>query len=62
MKLTATRHTPATGIVIGQHPDGWRHYDTGTRGQTRDVGPVYASKAEALADHEAYMKRGGWII
>ena len=60
MKQTVTRHTPATGIVIGQHPNGWRHYDT-EGGSARDVGPIYASKAEALADHEAYMKRGGWI-
>lgn len=60
MTRIETRHTRETGIIIGRHPDGWRHYDI-SDGAPRDVGPVYASKAEAMGDHESYMRRGGWL-
>lgn len=61
MKLSNTRHTAATGIVLAHIlPEHWQHVDT-NNGRRAQVGPVYKTKDEALADHENYMRRAGWI-
>jgi hypothetical protein len=68
--LTKTRHTAATGIYIGQIAPGlWQHVqddrheadDARSIPRVAQVGPHYKTKAEALADHEAYMVRAGWL-
>lgn len=55
-----TRFTKETGIEI-KHlgTKHWQHVDNND-GLARQVGPVYATQAEALADHENYLVRGGW--
>lgn len=61
MKLTNTRHTAATGIVLAHIlPEHWQHVDTND-GNKAQVGPIYKTKIEALADHEDYMQRAGWL-
>lgn len=61
MIMTNTRHTAATGIVLAHIlPEHWQHLDTND-GRRAQVGPVYKTKAEALADHEDYMVRAGWL-
>ena len=37
----------------------WQYVDADGRGQ---VGPIYATKLEALADLERYIVAGGWVI
>lgn len=57
-----TRYTDRTGVKIAHIARGlWQHIDTND-GATRQVGPHYKTKMEALSDHESYMRRGGWII
>lgn len=41
-------------------PTHWQYVDVTDRQRKRQVGPIYATKLEALADLEAYAKRGGW--
>jgi hypothetical protein len=56
-----TRHTEDTGIIIAMMAPGvWQHVDTNDN-RVGQVGPQYRTKAEALTDHESYMRRGGWI-
>jgi hypothetical protein len=58
---THTRHTAATGITICcMAPGHYQHLDTNAT-PYRPVGPTYLTKGEALADHEAYMVRAGWL-
>lgn len=63
-KLTKTRHTAETRVHIGHNAAGgfWQHCHI-EEGRTypSPVGPQYATKAEIHADHEAYLRRGGWI-
>ncbi len=59
-----TRYTRETGVVYVMQAKGvWRHVDTnGANGADalNTVGPMYATKAELLADHERYM-RACWL-
>lgn len=60
MKITETRHTAATGVKLAHvGPSHWQHVDTND-GRCAPVGPIYSSKAEALADHDAYIRRA-WL-
>jgi hypothetical protein len=65
MKVTRTQHTDATGIYLAHDSHGWTHCQLTERdGRTptiHRVGPHYASKAAAYADHEAYLRRAGWM-
>lgn len=57
-----TRHTESTGVKIAHIAPGlWQHIDA-NNGVAQQVGPHYKTKAEALADHESYLHRAGWII
>lgn len=59
--MAKTRFTDATGVEIHRTHEGrWRHVDTND-GRRADVGPDYHTKAELLADHEAYLRRAGWL-
>ena len=52
-----TRYTKETGIEIMKIADNhWQHIDTNC-GCHSQVGPIYKTKAEILADHELYLKR-----
>lgn len=54
---TPTRITPLSlARFDARH---WQYVDT-TDGRNAQVGPIYRSKAEALADLEGYAARGGW--
>lgn len=56
-----TRFTGQTGIEIKCVAGiGWAHYDLND-GRAARVGPWYKTKAELLADHEAYLRRAGWL-
>lgn len=56
-----TRFTAQTGVEIRQvTPGQWQHVDTND-GRGAQVGPAYRTKDEALADHEGYLHRGGWL-
>lgn len=58
----STRHTESTGVVIAMMAPGvWQHVDTNDN-RVGQVGPQYKTKAEALADHESYIRRAGWLI
>lgn len=59
MHVIKTRHTDTTGVGYFRRPGGWQHVDTND-GFQRPVGDTYATKAELLADHEAYLVRAGW--
>lgn len=41
-------------------PGHWQYVDT-TDSRNAQVGPIYRSKAEALADLYSYAVRGGWV-
>ena len=57
----STRFTEKTGITIRKiGPWHWQHLDWND-GEPRQVGPIYQTKAEALADHESYLIRAGWM-
>lgn len=66
-----TRHTDESGIVVHnvkaynvtlkKDVNVWGHFDTND-GRLTHVGPWYKSKAELLADHENYLRGGGWIV
>ena len=57
-----TRYTRQTGICIKHYgPGHWQHVDTND-GHPRQVGPIYKTKAELLADHENYLIRSGWML
>lgn len=59
--LQTTRFSAETGIRYRHCVGGqWQHIDTNDGGDAQ-VGPHYASKAELLADHEAYLYRAGWL-
>jgi hypothetical protein len=61
MTTHATRFTPSTGIAFRHYgPSHWQHIDTND-GRDAQVGPLYKTKDELLADHEAYLHRAGWI-
>ena len=50
-----TRHTAETGIEYRKFgKNHFQHVDTND-GRNTQVGPVYHSKAELLADHERYL-------
>lgn len=56
-----TRFSRQTGIYYRHFSVGhWQHVDCN---ETRNaqVGPVYKTKDELLADHEDYLKRAGWL-
>lgn len=57
-----TRFTAQTGIEFRCKPwgNGWVHVDTND-GRNADVGPIYQTKTELLADHEDYLLRAGWM-
>jgi hypothetical protein len=65
MKLTRTRFTKDTGIWLAKTASGWQHAEVTEREDHapigRPVGPTYKTQTEALADHEAYLKRAGWL-
>jgi hypothetical protein len=57
-----TRFTKHTGVHIKQRADRtWQHVDCNDKGRAAEVGPIYNTKAELLADHEAYLIRAGWL-
>jgi len=56
-----TRFTEQTGIEIRRsHENRWRHVEV-ARGKEAYVGPDYHTKQELLRDHEAYLRRAGWL-
>jgi hypothetical protein len=56
-----TRFTANTGIAFRDFGAGhWQHIDT-SDDRDAQVGPIYKTRAELLADHEAYLRRAGWI-
>ena len=58
MALTQTRVQP---LALAQmSPGHWQFIDT-TDGDNSQVGPIYKSKAEALADLDRYSRDGGWV-
>lgn len=60
MSLTRTRHTKRTGLWIANlGPRHWQHWHKCPASGDAAVGPIYASKAEALADHERYAREWG---
>lgn len=60
MKLHPTKNTNETEIAIGHFGAGhWQHVDTHD-GREAQVGPIYLTKQEALANHETYLVDGGW--
>jgi hypothetical protein len=59
--LSTTRFSAETGIKIRQFDAGhWQHVDC-NEARNAQVGPVYKTKAELLADHEDYLRRAGWL-
>ena len=51
-----TRHTDETGIeFIKIAENHWQHIDTND-GSFAQVGPIYKTKIELLADHERYLQ------
>lgn len=54
MKLN---HTIVSGVTLHKVCNSWQHKDC----DNRQVGPVYKSQAEALADTNDYVKRAGWM-
>lgn len=60
MKLHQTKNTNTTGIAIGHFGQAhWQHVDT-SDGREAQVGPIYLTQQEALANHETYLVDGGW--
>jgi len=61
-KITKTRFSDETGVVIGAFGRGhYQHLDTNC-GIVRPVGFIYKTKLEILADHENYLRNvGGWL-
>ena len=56
IKITKTRHTDNTGIAIAKIANNhWQHVDI-SDGNYSQVGAIYKTKIEALADHESYLK------
>ena len=65
-----TRYTDKTGVIISggksynvtlkKNVTAWGHFDCND-GRLSHVGPWYKTKAEALADHESYLVRAGWL-
>lgn len=65
-----TRYSEETGIRIAKidaynvtlkkNVVAWGHFDT-SDGRMSHVGPWYKTKAELLSDHEAYLRRAGWL-
>ena len=41
-------------------PNHWQYVDT-TDNRNAQVGPIYRTKTEALADLERYAIAGGWV-
>lgn len=57
MQITLTRIDPlALARFTATH---WQYVDT-SDGRNAQVGPIYRTKTEALADLENYARRGGW--
>jgi len=55
---TQTRIEPlALGRFASNH---WQYVDT-TDNRNAQVGPIYRTKTEALADLERYAIAGGWV-
>ena len=50
-------------LTLGYYSRGhWQFADTSDNdGNPRQVGPIYKTKLEALADLESYAVRGGWV-
>ncbi len=60
--MIASRHTATTGIAFKMFAPGhWQHVDMNDKGRFAQVGPLYRTKSELLADHEDYLKRAGWM-
>ena len=60
--MTPTRHTKVTGIYYRKFwRDHWQHVDMNDPGKPAQVGPVYRTRAELLADHDDYVNRAGWM-
>lgn len=55
---TPTRIAPLALARFSPHH--WQYVDT-TDNRNAQVGPIYRTKAEALADLEGYSVRGGWV-
>ena len=54
-----TRHTKKTGVEFVKIADNhWQHIDTNDK-RFAQVGPIYKTKMELLADHERYL-RDNW--
>ena len=68
MKQTVTRHTPATGIVIGPHPNGWQHYDTGggsarAGGRAQYINPhPWGSRLHRMFEFGYYVQERGLTL
>jgi hypothetical protein len=63
--VLATRFSDQTGIFFRYfEPTSvksfWQHIDMND-GRGAQVGPHYQSKDELLSDHEAYLRRAGWL-
>ena len=56
--LTRTRIEPLALACFGNRH--WQYVDT-TDNRNAQVGPIYKTKMEALADLESYSVRGGWV-
>lgn len=50
-------------LVLGYYGrNHWQYADASDNdGRPRQVGPIYKTKGEALADLASYAVRGGWV-
>ena len=62
MHVYKSPQSKETGIgYVRFHSNFWCHVDCNDRdSEPRQVGPVYNSKADLLADHIPYLLRAGW--
>lgn len=59
--LHPSRFSADTGVKFRQFsPSHWQHVDCNDA-RNAQVGPIYKTKAELLADHEDYLRRAGWL-
>lgn len=59
--MRETRFSRQTGIYYRHFGTGhWQHVDCNDK-RNAQVGPIYKTRDELLADHEDYLKRAGWL-
>lgn len=59
--MTSFTQTRINPLSLGHYgPGHWQYADMSDK-RPRQVGPIYKTKAEALADLESYAVRGGWV-